>query len=145
MMTSLIASVMNMTADVWVQKNTQSESGAITREWVYDKTIPCKVLPFRANTTGRSDNKIFSASADYEEHMRLTIKCLEPISKRSRVTNIRANDGKSVYFEIDRYDTPPTIFDVVGSHTVLDPFGRVSYYDISIQRTAIQNDSTQLN
>lgn len=147
MIISLLSSVMNMSADVYIQKNTQTDSGAITREWVYDRTIQCKVLPYKTGALGRTDSKQFNVppNSDFEEKTRLSVKCLEPISKRCRITKIRSNDGKAVYVELDKYDTPDTIFEVVASHTVLDPLGRVSYYDINIQRVSIQNDTTQVN
>lgn len=134
-----------MTADIYIQQNTQSASGAITRSWVYDRTIQCKVVPYKTGALGRTDSKQFSVGPgyDYEEKLRLSIKCLEIISKRERVTKIRANDGSAVYVEIDRYDNPDTIFEVIASHAVLDPLGKVAYHDVNIQRVSIQNDTTQ--
>ena len=70
------------------------------------------------------------------------MKCLTPMSKRWRVSAIRSNDGKQIFFEIDRYDTPDTIFEVTASHAVLDPFGRISYYEVTLQRVHVQNDNT---
>ena len=145
MITSLASSFMNMTADVYTQQNGQSSSGAITREWVYDKTIQCKVMPFKASNSDRNDSKKFNATSNaaYEEHLRLTMKCLIPISKRFRITGIRSNIGEKVYLELDRIDAPDTIFEVVSSHTVLDPFGNISYYTVVLQRVSVQNDTNQ--
>ena len=137
---------MNMTADVYTQQNTQSEtSGIITREWVYEKTIPCKIEPIKSNgASNRADNKRFDIGKhnEYDEKMQLKMKCLVPFSKRWRISTIRSNDGKQVYMEIDRYDNPDTIFDVISSHAVLDPFGKVSYYEVTLQRVHVQNDNT---
>ena len=71
------------------------------------------------------------------------MKCLVPISKRWRVSSVRSNDGNKVYIELDRYDNPDTTFDVTASHAVLDPFGRVSHYEVTLQRVHIQNDNTE--
>jgi hypothetical protein len=145
MKSSMLSSVLNMTADVYVQQNTQSDSGAITRDWVYDRTIQCKVIPYKTGALGRTDSKQFSVGPgyDYEEKLRLSMKCLQPISKRERLTGIRANNGEKVYMELDRYDQPDTIFEVLASHTVLDPLGKIAYFDVNIQRVSIQNDTTQ--
>lgn len=147
MLNSYIGSIMNMTADIYVQKNIQSEkSGSISREWIYEKTIPCKIEPGKSSSSSNNaDNKRFDFAKgnEYDEKFHLKLKSPIAISKRSRVSGIRSNDGKQVYVEIDRYDTPDTIFDVVASHAILDPFGKVSYYEITIQRVHVQNDNTQ--
>jgi hypothetical protein len=137
---------MNMTADVYTQKNKQSEtSGVLTREWLYDKTIRCKIEPIKSGgASNRIDNKRFDIGThnEYDEKLQLKMKCLVPFSKRWRISGIRTSDGESVYVEVDRYDSPDTIFDVTASHAVLDPFGKVSYYEITLQRVHIQNDNT---
>lgn len=145
MLDSYIGSIMNMTADVLVQQNQQSEaSGMITREWVYDRTIKCKIEPIKSGSgTNRIDNKRFDIGKhnEYDEKLQLKMKCLTPFSKRWRVTNVRSSDNKQVYFEIDRYENPDTIFDVTASHAVLDPFGKVSYFEVTLQRVHVQNDN----
>jgi hypothetical protein len=146
MLDSYIGSIMNMSADVLIQQNTQSESsGSIKREWLYDRTIQCKIEPLKASGGGnRYDNKRFDIGThnEYDEKLQLKMKCLIPMSKRWRVSAIRSNDGKQIFFEIDRYDTPDTIFEVTASHAVLDPFGRISYYEVTLQRVHVQNDNT---
>lgn len=143
---SFIQSIMNMTAEVYVQKNKQSaSSGVISREWVYDKTIQCKVEPVKAKgSSSRSDNKTFDNGKfdDYEEKLQLKLKCMIPFSKRWRISGIRSNDGRQVYTEIDKIDNPDTQFDVTASHAVLDPFGNISYYEVTLQRVQIQSDNT---
>lgn len=143
---SLVGSVMNMTANVFIQQNQQSlNSGAITREWVYDSTIRCNISPIKSSgASSKGDGKKFDSGKynEYEEKLELKMKCLNPISKRWRISNIRSSDGNQVYTEIDRYDNPDTIFEVVSSHAVLDPFGKVSHYEITLQRVRVQNDNT---
>ena len=146
MNTSLVGSIMNMTADILIQQNKQSEtSGVITREWVYETTIRCKISPIKSGgVSERNDGKKFDIGKnnEYQERLELKMKCFTPISKRSRISGIRSNDGYAVYTEVDKYDNPDTTFDVIGSHAVLDPFGKVSYYEITLQRVRIQSDNT---
>ena len=140
-------SIMNMKADIYKQQNKQSSaSGGIQREWVYNTTIQCKIEPIKSGgASNRADNKIFDLGPhnEYDEKLQLKMKCLVPFSKRWRIHNIRSNDNKSVYTEIDRIDNPDTIFDVTASHAVLDPFGKITYYEITLQRVHIQDDSTE--
>ena len=146
MLDSFIGSIMNMTADILIQQNKQSESsGVLTREWVYEQTIRCKIEPIKSGGgSNRIDNKRFDLGKhnEYDEKLQLKMKCLMPFSKRWRISNIRSSDGKKVYVEIDKYDTPDTIFDVTASHAVLDPFGKVVYYEVILQRVHVQDDST---
>jgi hypothetical protein len=136
-----------MKADVFIQQNKQSQStGSIAREWLYETTIPCKIEPIQATSGGgRYDNKSFDIgnAKEYDEKLQLKMKCLIPISKRWRISNIRSNDGSKIFTEIDKYDNPDTIFDITASHPVLDPFGKITYYEVILQRAHVQNDNTE--
>ena len=144
---SVIQSIMNMSADIYKQQNKQSSSsGTVRREWVYDRTVKCKIEPLKSSGGGnRYDNKRFDIGKhnEYDEKLQLKMKCMVPFSKRWRVSTIKSSDGKQVYVEIDKYDTPDTIFDVTASHAVLDPFGKVAYYEVTLQRVHVQNDNTE--
>jgi len=143
---SVIQSIMNMSVDIYTQQNSQSSnSGVITREWVYNKTIQCRIEPLKTRgSSNRADNKSFDNGKfdEYDERLQLKMKCMIPISKRWRISGIKSNDGKQVYTEIDKIDNPDTQFDVTASHAVLDPFGKISYYEVTLQRVHIQNDNT---
>ena len=145
---SFVGSIMNMSADVYTQQNTQDENtGAIIRGWVYSHTIDCKVEPIKtASASIRGDNKIFAttgADAGYSEKLQLKIKSTQLLSKRWRLENIKTSDNKQVFVEIDKYNQPDSIFEVYSSHAVLDPFGKLAYYEAVVQRTPVQsNDKT---
>jgi hypothetical protein len=148
---SIIASIMNMTAEVYGQQNIQDpDTGAISRQWVYKKTIQCKVEPIKTRgTSTKGDGKSFdtsqNAQAGYHEGLQLKVKSLELMSKRWRVSAVRASNGQQVFVEIDKIDQPDTIFEVTASHAVLDPFGRVSYYEATMQRVNVQDNDKTIN
>jgi hypothetical protein len=146
MINSLIGSIMNMKCDVYAQQNTQTSTGNIAREWVYDRTIDCRIEPIKlGGSTNRGDNKSFDSGENnfYSEHFQLKMKSLIQLSKRSRISSIRDSNNNSIYKEIDRYGHPDMIFEVTASRAEIDPLGRVSYYEITIQRVEVQrNDST---
>lgn len=135
-----------MSADIYTQQNKQSStSGSIKREWVFKETISCKIEPIKTGgASNRADNKSFDIGKhnEYSEKLQLKMKVLMPISKRWRITAIRTNDNQQVFTELDKYDNPDTIFDVTSSHAVLDPFGKISYYEVTLQRVHVQNDNT---
>lgn len=151
MLNSIIGSIMNMSADIYKQQNTQDpNTGAISREWVYEKTIPCKIEPIKSRgTSSKGDNKIFTAGDNakggYDENLQLKFKGMQLLSKRWRIGNIRSSDGQQVFIEIDQYGNPDTIFEVSASHAVLDPFGKLSYYEASLHRVPLQNNDKTIN
>jgi len=142
---SFVASLFNMTADIYVQQNVQDpNTGAIVRQWNYDRTVQCKIDPVKAKgTSSRSDNKVFSKGSDqdYDEKMQLRMYCFELLSKRWRIQNIRTSSNEQVFVEIDKYDQPDTTFEVTGSHAILDPFGKIGYYEAVLVRTEVQDDT----
>ena len=137
---------MNMSADIYKQQNLQSsDSGSISREWVYSETIICRVQPIKSiSNSSKGDNKSFTSGKhnDYDEVLRLTMKTLVPLSKRWRIQNIRTSNGSPIYIEMDLTGKNDTIFDIVASHGVSGPTGELSHFEIILQRTRVQNDNT---
>lgn len=145
MFKSMINSIMNMSVDIYVQQNAQTKSGNVSREWVYNRTIPCRVEPIKVGgSTNRGDNKAFDAGTEnrYTELFQLKIKSPVPISRRSRITGIKDNRGNVIYKEIDRYGEPDMIFEVTANHAEIDPLGMTSYYETTVQRVEVQNYDT---
>ena len=146
---SVMSSIMNMKADVYKQHQAQDQdTGAITREWIYEKTVQCKIEPIKVGgSSTRSDNKSFmkGQEGEYTEKLQLKFKGLELLSKRWRIVNIKSSDGKQVFIEIDKLDNPDTIFEVTSSHAVLDPFGKIAYYEAVLQRAQVQDDDSTGN
>ena len=67
--------------------------------------------------------------------------CFELLSKRWRVQNIRTSTNEQIFIEIDKYDQPDTVFEVTGSHAILDPFGKIGYYEAVLVRAEVQDDN----
>ena len=131
-----------MTCDIYIQKNMQSDSGAMTRQWVYSETINCKALPVQ-NKSGRTitDDKAYGTGAEgYKENVHVKMQAPVRLSKRWRVTNITSADGERVFLEPDKISLDDTIFDIISNHPVLDPFGKIAYYEINLQRAQVQNN-----
>jgi len=146
---STMSSIMNMKADVYEQQNTQDPlTGAIAREWVFRETIVCKIEPVKSGgASTRGDSKVFDKGAygGYAEKLQLKVKCLQLLSKRWRLENIRSSDNQQVFVEIDRYGKPDSLFEVFSSHAVLDPFGKVSYFEAVLQRNPVQSNDKTIN
>ena len=142
---SIIGSIMNMSADIYIQQGTQTTSGTIARQWVYHRTIPCKIEPVAMGTSiDRADNKAFDVGREnsYVERIQLKMKSPELLSRRWRIGSIRDNAGDVVYKEIDIYGQPDTMFDITACRAELDPLGRISYYETTLQRVMVQDNDT---
>lgn len=133
---------MNMSCDIYVQKNVQSESGVVTRQWLYDKTIMCKAMAVASKSgSARGDDKQYTTgTSGYIEDIHVKLQSPERLSKRWRITNIKSSTGENIFVEPDRIDLQDTIFDVVSNHPVLDPLGKIAYYEINLRRAQVQNN-----
>lgn len=134
-----------MKCDVYVQKNTQTDSGSITREWSYNQTISCFVQSMKSGGPFKGDAKTFIVNQDkqanpYKEILNVVMLAQVPLSKRWRVSSIRTSDGSPVFVDPDRLGNPDVIFEVSGSHPIIDPLGKISHYHIDLERVQVQNN-----
>lgn len=138
---SYIGTVMNMSADIYEQENTQnSNTGAIERHWEYKRTVKCLIEPSKSSGTSLTGDGKDLAGGEYREQMQLRGKFSVRLSKRWRISGVRSSDNKYIYVEPDLYSTPPTIFEVMACHPMIDPFGRLSHYDVILQRVMVQSN-----
>lgn len=142
MFKSYIASHMNMKADIYIQKREQSDSGIITRKWIYDQTIECRA---EAIDTLRQIKTIDLSVDGFVDRLIVRLKTVEPIPRRCRISYIRDNDGKSIFSELDKISEDPTNFEVATSHAITDPFGRISYYETILRRAVVQENDIYSN
>lgn len=135
---------MMMRADVYEQENTQdSTTGAITRHWELKRTVNCQIQPAKTGSgaSQRQDGKLYKDN-EYSESSVLRAKFLIPLSKRWRISNIRSSNNELIFLEMDTMSRNATIFEVVACHAMTDPFGKLSHYDVTLERVNIQsNDS----
>lgn len=142
---SMMQVAMRMSADVYIQENVQDVStGEISRHWEYDRTVKCFIEPTKSDgSSTKTDGKKFNLALDgYTETFQVRGKFPVPLSKRWRISNVRSSNNISVFNEMDRMSQPPMIFEVVSCHAMLDPFGRLSHYDVTLERVNIQTNDT---
>jgi len=138
-MNDLIDSVLSMSLDVYRQSETQDpDTGAIVRTWNYYKTVQCHAKGVISNsaTTRSSDKQTFSNK--YINDQVIQIRTAEKLTAREKITNIKDMGGNVVWQEIDFPNETPTVFEVMGTTPVTDPFGRVIAYNSSVKRSENQ-------
>ena len=135
----IVTSVMPMQLDVYVQSDTQDiNTGAIKREWSYSSTIDCHVKSVIRNSTSvrGSDQQVINNK--YKNEQTLQIRTVSKLSLRQKITNIRNKNGKYLWTELDYPSDTPTVFEIVGSTPIMDPFGNLLGYNSSAKRSENQ-------
>lgn len=138
-MYDLIDSVLSMKMDVYRQIETQDpNSGAIKKEWNYYKTLDCHAKGIISNSsTARTGDKQ-SFSNKYVNEQGIEVRTIERLTFREKITNICDSQGNKIWTEIDFPNETPTVFEVVGTTPLTDPFGRVIAYSSSLKRSENQ-------
>jgi hypothetical protein len=128
-----------MKLDVYRQiENQDPNTGAIKKEWNYYKTLDChaKGVISNSSTSRNSDKQSFSNK--YINDQTLEVRTIERLTFREKVTNICDMQGSPIWTEIDFPNDTPTVFEVVGTTPLTDPFGRVIAYNSSLKRSENQ-------
>lgn len=138
-MFGIIDTVLTMSADIYNQQNVQDEmTGNIQKEWHFVKTIDCHAKGIIGNSgTSRSgDKQIVGARYTYDQV--IEFRTVEKISIRQKVTNICDSSGSPIWVELNYPTDTPTVFEVIGSTPMTDPFGNVVAYNSTLKRSENQ-------
>jgi len=138
-MNSIVDSVLSMKLDVYRQSEIQDpDTGAIKREWNYHRTVDCHAKGVISNsaTTRSSDKQVFSNK--YMNDQIIQVRTSEKLTIREKVTNIRDASGNVIWSEINFPTETPTVFEVIGTTPITDPFGAVLGYNSSMKRSENQ-------
>lgn len=130
--------LLNMTCMVYTQENVQDPTtGAISKKWIPYKKILCHLDVISHQGAGVGDNnKRFDMI--YTEEARFLLKTKERLSKRMRIANIKNRSEEEIFIEMDKIDTPSTIFEIEAHHPRLDPLGNVLYFESNLRRVGVQ-------
>ncbi len=138
-MIDLINSILNMKLDVYRQTDSQDEeTGAIRKYWQFYKTLDCHAKGVISNsaTTRTSDKQIMSNKYSFDQIIQ--VRTEEKLSLREKISNIRAADGRVIWQELDYPDETATVFEVIGTTPMTDPFGMIIGYNSSLKRSEVQ-------
>jgi hypothetical protein len=138
-MIDLIDSVLSMRLDVYRQSDIQDkDTGAIKREWNYHKTLPCHAKGVISNsaTTRSSDKQVFSNK--YINDQVIQVRTMDKLVMRDKITNVRDSKDSVIWVENNFPTDTPTVFEVVGTTPITDPFGNVIGFNSSLKRSENQ-------
>lgn len=138
-MFQVVSAAFSMMVDLYRQFDIQDpNTGAIKKEWSYYETVPCYAKGVISNTaTARSGDRQ-TMSNRYENTQILEIRTSKKLSMRDKITNIRTQEGQVIWTELDFPSETPTVFEVVGTTPMTDPFGDVLAWNSVVKRSENQ-------
>ena len=138
-MLDLIDSILVMRLDLYRQSDSQDpNTGAILKSWNFYKTLDCHAKGIISNSSSSSTNDRQVFGNKYTNQQMIQVRTSDKITYREKVTNIRDAKNKSIWTEIDFPTETPTVFEVVGSTPITDPFGNVVGYNTTLSRSENQ-------
>ena len=138
-MNNLVDSIFNMKVDIYMQEDYQDpNTGAIKKSWIYEKTLPCfaKGIISKSSSARSGDNR--SISIKYENTQTIEIRTQTPITYRQKITNIKDSSNNVIWYELNYPNDTPTVFEIVSSTPITDPFGTLMAYNSIAKRSENQ-------
>lgn len=138
-MSMILNAVLAMTADIYRQQTVQDEeTGHLQKSWIYYKTINCHAKGVISNSaTRKTDAQSFGNT--YENTQMLEIRTNDKLTIKEKITNIKDKDGNFIWTELNApYDTP-TVFEVIGTTPITDPFGTTLAFNSTVKRSENQS------
>lgn len=138
-MNNIVDAVLSMKLDVYRQTDEQDlDTGAIKKQWIFYKTVPCHVKGVITNSaTTRSSDKQVMGNKYFNDQI-LQIRTSERLTLREKITNIRDSESNFIWTELNYPNETPTVFEVMGTTPLTDPFGKVVGYNSSVKRSENQ-------
>lgn len=137
-MNNLVDSIFNMKVDVYLQEDYQDQNtGAIKKSWIYSKTIPCFAKGIISNSSSRSSDSQ-TLSTKYTDKQTIEIRTQSRLTYRQKIANIRDSAGNVIWFELNYPNDTPTVFEIVSSTPITDPFGTLMAYNSIAKRSENQ-------
>lgn len=135
-MFKVVDAAFSMLMDVYKQTDSQdANTGAIKKEWNYYKTVGCYAKGVISNTaTARSGDRQTIGNR-YENTQIIEIRTTEKLSMRDKIFNIRTEHGEVIWSELDFPNDTPTVFEIIGSTPMTDPFGDILAWNTTAKRS----------
>ena len=137
-MNNLVDSILNMKMDVYVPQDTQDpNTGAIKKEWIYSETVYCYAKGI-ITSSGASTSDVQKMSNRYTNKENIEIRTTARVTLRDKITNIRDSADNVIWSELNYPTETQTVFELLGTTHITDPFGGVLGYNCSARRSENQ-------
>ena len=137
-MFSVVDGLMSMKMDVYRQEEDQDpDTGAMIKRFMFYKTLDCYARGVIQETVNRNlDKQTFGNT--YTNNQFIEIRTSEKLSQREKIKDIRDSSGNIIWYELNYPNNTGTVFEVVGSTPISDPFGSIIAYNASLKRSENQ-------
>ena len=128
-----------MTADILQPTVSQDTlTGQIEKVWTVSQTVSCYAESILTDAVSdASSGKKFNR--EYNEFEYINLHLAFPVSKRTRIQNIRGANGVVLWPQLERPNNS-MIFEVQGCIPLINPFGQVTQYKVLARKVEVQND-----
>jgi hypothetical protein len=128
-----------MKVDVYLQEDYQDQNtGAIKKSWIYEKTIPCFAKGIISNSSSARSGDNQSISTKYKDTQTIEIRTQTRLTYRQKITNIKDSSNNVIWFELNYPNDTPTVFEIISSTPITDPFGTLMAYNSIAKRSENQ-------
>ena len=135
----IVASTLQMQMDLYVQSDLQDpNTGSLVKQWNYIKTIPCGAKAVISNSISTRSSDRQNISNTYKNEQFVQLRTVEKINLRHKITNIRNKNNEQIWTELNYPTETSTVFEVVGTTPVTDPFGNIIAYNTIAKRSENQ-------
>lgn len=137
-MFNVVDGLMSMKMDVYRQEELQDpDTGVIKKSFIYYKTIPCYARGVISQSTTRNlDKQTFGNTYANEQY--LEVRTEQRLTGREKIKNIRDSKNNVIWYELNYPNDTATVFEVMGTTPITDPFGNVVGYNSSLKRSENQ-------
>lgn len=137
-MFDIIDGLMSMKLDVYRQEEEQDpDTGSMVRRFMYYKTVDCYARGvIQENVNRNLDKQSFGNT--YKNSQFIEVRTKERLTQREKIKNIRDINGNPIWYELNYPNNTETVFEVIGSTPITDPFGTVVGYNASLSRAENQ-------
>jgi hypothetical protein len=138
-MYDLVDSVLPMFMDVYRQFDSQDpDTGSIKKEWQFDRTVACSAKGNITNSSSVNTRDTQTLSNKYSNNEILQIRTTNSVTLREKITNIRDLEGNVIWEELNFPTNTPTVYELLATTPMTDPFGGVIGYNSTVKRSENQ-------
>jgi len=135
---NIVDGLMSMKMDVYRQEEEQDpNTGALVKRFMFYKTLDCYARGvIQENVNRNLDKQTFGNT--YINSQFIEVRTSERLNQREKIKDIRDANGEVIWYELNYPNNTGTVFEVVGSTPISDPFGGIVGYNASLKRSENQ-------
>jgi hypothetical protein len=91
-----------------------------------------------SNSSSARSGDMQTLSTKYADKQTIEIRTQARLTYRQKITNMRDSSNNVIWFELNYPNDTPTVFEIVSSTPITDPFGTLMAYNSIAKRSENQ-------